>query len=916
MTATAPQPVQYAARPGPASIFDPVPAADLQPKSRSGRRRPASREQPTEPRTHSNTRDTSESKHTPVESHSLALREIDGHLLRTKTETWAWYRIPSERWNFRGINDRTNAILSFADQLAELVGHWVHVRVTWRPVSPRTWAAAHDELAVDRLPDTADAISYGDYLVGEQRAISGRSHMVKEVHVGVLLAERRASDRALDKTPRLFRRVAAPLVTSEAEEIAGKLARVDRTMTGAGVMGWRSTPSDIDWLLTRSVALGLPASNQKSPVAERQNTTDLATYTDPVAMWQDPYAPTVTVHGRTGELAGTTRHLAVLRVGLMHGLEIPERDLPWMVTADRTGIPIEWSARFFVRSGEKVQNELQKQADKVRAQVRHHIDEHKLEPPLQLARQAALVAQIDDELTTGFTARGTRVQGWWSLALAAPSADEAVELAQTVTDAYKPKVRIEHPEAQYAHAREFIPGEEIASRAYQRRGSVVWAAAAMPHVTSHVGDQQGVQLGVTAGATPAPVAWDMWLSQQRDRSGLTVIPGGLGSGKTVLMMMMIYKSCRAGARWTVLDPSGPTAKLASLPELSKYTRVIDLLAGQPGILNPYRVVAEPRLEQFVDEPDPESAFQRARTLADATRRRLMRDVLSGLLPYEVASAPDVRTALLRAVRAVGSGSDHSPMEVLAALHGDQTGTHEASHTVLGFVQEMFELLSPLIPEPGKDPYAATRDDRLTILTMPGLVLPRGDTERRDWETEEQLGIQMLGLAAWLTQSTIYGQPMHGRKGVMIDEAYFLAEVSSGRSLMNRFVRDSRKWSLRVLLGTQIPQDLLGIRGIESLIDSAFLGRLDGQDEQAAALRLAGIPTGLGCERVLGTLPKPRSGQQSVPREYLFSDGAGGVERVRALFDSPHLEHVMTALTTTPKAERRTDEAVDDGPELI
>jgi hypothetical protein len=340
------------------------------------------------------------------------------------------------------------------------------------------------------------------------------------------------------------------------------------------------------------------------------------------------------------------------------------------------------------------------------------------------------------------------------------------------------------------------------------------------------------------------------------------------------------------------------------------------LAGEPGILNPYRVVADPRPEQFSDESDPASAFMRARSLADATRRRLMRDVLTGLLPYEVGKSSEIRTAVLRAVRAVGSGPDHSPTEVLAALAADPTATHEASQTVLSFVQEMFELLSPLIPESGHDPYARVRDDRLTILTMPGIVLPRGDTERRDWETEEQLGIQMLGLAAWLTQSTIYGQPVHARKGVMIDEAYFLAEVSSGRSLMNRFVRDSRKWSLRVLLGTQIPQDLLGIRGIESLIDSAFLGRLDGSDEQEAALRLAGIPTGLGYERVLGTLPKPHSGQQAVPREYLFSDGAGGVERIRALFDAPHLEHVMNALTTTPRAERRTDEQWGQVPEMI
>ena len=44
-------------------------------------------------------------------------------------------------------------------------------------------------------------------------------------------------------------------------------------------------------------------------------------------------------------------------------------------------------------------------------------------------------------------------------------------------DLYRPQGAIEHPEAQYRYAREFIPGEPLASTAYRRRGSVTWAAA-------------------------------------------------------------------------------------------------------------------------------------------------------------------------------------------------------------------------------------------------------------------------------------------------------------------------------------------------------------------------------------------------------------------------------------------------------
>jgi len=75
---------------------------------------------------------------------------------------------------------------------------------------------------------------------------------------------------------------------------------------------------------------------------------------------------------------------------------------------------------------------------------------------------------------------------------------------------------------------------------------------------------------------------------------------------------------RAGARWTVLDPSGPLAELTRLPELAPFSRHINLLRADPGILNPYRVVAEPRFEHFVDDEDPERAWRRGKGLAAAT----------------------------------------------------------------------------------------------------------------------------------------------------------------------------------------------------------------------------------------------------------------------------------------------------------
>jgi hypothetical protein len=433
----------------------------------------------------------------------------------------------------------------------------------------------------------------------------------------------------------------------------------------------------------------------------------------------------------------------------------------------------------------------------------------------------------------------------------------------------------------------------------------------VPTATAEVGDRRGILLGETCTATRRPVAWDPWMAQEiRDSSGLSAVVAGLGAGKSFLGGGIVYKTLRAGAYWTLLDPSGPLAALCSLPELRPYARPINLLNAQPGILNPYRVVAEPEIEHFLDEDDPERAWRREKVLTAATRRRLMLDVLSGLLPYEVSRTAQTRIVLLRAVRAVGGRPDAHPGQVFDALRRDASEHHEHAAVVADFLDEMRERMTLLIPESGADPYTEIRDDRLTVLTMAGLTLPRDAVGREHWTDTESLGVELLNLAAWLTQRSIYERPRDQRKGVWIDEAFFLSEVPTGRVLMNRFARDSRKWNVRVLLSSQIPADFLKIQGFVSLLDSVFVGRLDDDDAQADALRLLKVPVGAGYEQVVASLGRRPGGarlateRDRAPRQFIFGDGAGGVERIRVDFSGSHLEHLVSALDTTPDAQRK------------
>jgi AAA domain-containing protein len=846
----------------------------------------------------------------PSYTPTIAARSIDGHLLRNGHDVFAWYRLSPQRWSFRSDSQRQDLVAAIAGQYAELHGRWLHLRVTTRPYPIRMWAEAHVHNAVNRLPDSPGAMSFDDYLIGEQQQLMGRSMAEKEVYLGVQVQTRNMMDRAVERAAPLLRKVFPTAVDAELLALDSEVEHLDQVIGSAGLEGRPVTAEEMSWLMHRSCSLGLPAPRNLPAVpGAAWEPEDLASFTDAADFHQDPYSPTVTVRGRTGSNAGTTRHVAVLTVGQMHGLQIPEIDDPWVQHSDRLAAPVEWSARMYVRRPEEVSGELQRQMNKVRSQVRHYTDEHELEPPQSLARQASRVLEIDDEMTSGFTALATRVRSWWRLAVSGETERDALRLAQQLLELYKPKVAIEHPEAQYALAREFIPGEPLASGAYMRRGSVVWAAAAVPTATAEVGDRRGILLGETCTATRRPVAWDPWMAQEvRDSSGLTAMVAGLGGGKSFLGGGIVYKSLRAGAHWTVLDPSGPLAKLCELPELRPYARPINLLNAQPGILNPYRVVAEPRFEHFVEEDDPERAWRREKALAAATRRRLVLDVLTGLLPYDVARMPQTRIVLLRAVRTVGGRVDADPSLVFEALRRDASEHHEHAVVVADFLDEMRERMSLLIPEADADPYTDQRDDRFTVLTMAGLTLPKDGVGREHWTDAEALGVEMLNLAAWLTQRSIYERPKDTRKGVWIDEAFFLSEVPTGRVLMNRFARDSRKWNVRVLLSSQIPADFLRIQGFVTLLDSVFVGRLDDEQAQADALRLLKVPVGAGYEQVVASLGRRpgayRDAQRdTAPRQFIFGDGAGGVERIRIDLSGPHLDHLRSAMDTTPDALR-------------
>ncbi|RPK54063.1 hypothetical protein EES44_30540 [Streptomyces sp. ADI96-15] len=109
-------------------------------------------------------------------------------------------------------------------------------------------------------------------------------------------------------------------------------------------------------------------------------------------------------------------------------------------------------------------------------------------------------------------------------------------------------------------------------------------------------------------------------------------------------------------------------------------------------------------------------------------------------------------------------------------------------------------------------------------------------------------------------------------------------------MLRKTGRDSRKHALRALISTQDTQDIAAA-GVANWIDAMWVGRTTGDEAARAALRLLGIAPEPGYVDLLAGL-SPRQDA----REFVFSDGAGGMERVTVTV-APELR---AALDSTPR----------------
>lgn len=849
----------------------------------------------------------------------LATQEVAGPLQFTRGGLFVWFILGGQSWDFRTLDDRRRLWDQQTFRYGQLAasrpeGRPIRLRISTRPYPSFEYARSLDEETPSPLPQVPGGESWNDYLGYGQKRLQSTGLDQKVPAMGVWVGP----------TPKpavreqLIRGTDTP--SRETLQVIEQILQVEKVMTGPGFDARRATAREMAFLFHRSLSMGVPAPVHSGVGGDRWEVEDLAEFTERRVWLSEPYGSTVRV---VSEIKGArvTRAVAVLTMGIMPDRTWPEdgRD-PWMLAGNRLGIPIEWVLSGTLMSARNLTGAIEYEQNRAQG-IASHYHEHGITPPPSVNRAIRSAAANLDEVTEGDSRTAARFLGTVRMAVYGNTEDEALKRARDLVDLYGERLNmpLHHTRGQARALREFIPGEPRAQHGFQRRMPVRYLASALPNVDSALGTPTGPYLGYGIGSTRRASRFDMHYGPEvLQTPGLFPIVAEPGGGKSVLIGTLAYNAVRAGQPTIIFDPSGPLARLAQLPELAPFSRVLDLSASKPGTLSPYQLVPDPTRDAYTDdEVFDELKFERAVRRAAAERQQLMFDVLRMWLPSTVLRLSGTDVMLRDSLRRVAESTKKrglrdtrtNPRWIIEQLDKlqQEAATEQQRELARQLVEELKAAaefpLGELIMPPHRAPIEdeEVEDKTLVVVTMPGLSPPPEAVEREFWGSEERYTQPLLHLAAFFASKFIYARPRDVRKNVFLDENHLMGQWGSGRAFFVRLSRDSRKWNTAIGAASQHPADHLSIGRVDALMGSAFVGRLTKASTAVEACQLVQCPEAYA-PVIQALSPKPREGQAAGETgEFLWLDPLGRLGKIRIDLDwHPALR---AALQTTPGRAR-------------
>lgn len=482
--------------------------------------------------------------------------------------------------------------------------------------------------------------------------------------------------------------------------------------------------------------------------------------------------------------------------------------------------------------------------------------------PSRSSAERPHAARVLEDYLTG-QAKPPLLRATISLALGAPSAAECERRFAALQAAYAPVVLHRPFGEQRRLWLEHFPAQGTQLPEYADYLLVEQLGAMVPTATHAVGSDQGPYIGHTLSGSRQPVLFDLTEASRTSRPPATLLAGTLGSGKTMLLQLLLYQAFLQGSRIVDIDPKGDH-NLRRLPGMD---------TGSEGNVETIELTADPTYRGLLDP---------LRIAPPGTAEDLTTSFLVDVLPQPVP--PEWRTEIKRAVKRVAANPAPCCGQVIATLLaggpdarkvGDSLGVYaDLGLAQLGFATT--ETSSELAGE-----------RQVTSLRIRNLPRPLPGTPREQLTEEERIGSSILRLLAAYAMH-LMGSDRSRHKVLGFDEAWFLLQDSAGRRLIEHLNRWGRSEYATPILVTHLVSDA---NEIDNLIGTRFIFGFESESEARAALTLLRLDP--DDERLRRRLLAYRQGR------CLIRDLDGRVAPVQIDLGS---EELLAALDTTPRRQ--------------
>lgn len=473
---------------------------------------------------------------------------------------------------------------------------------------------------------------------------------------------------------------------------------------------------------------------------------------------------------------------------------------------------------------------------------------HGYDPTPEVEDGIARAVQVNRELRAQDRIDSYRVQAVVKIALPRDTHEAAAKAVTSVVKDADDQIHatVSHELGQYADWESMEPGRLFRLDGHVTQDSArVWAAG-VPNSSGRAGATVGQLFGAVDG-TRENLVMDWWegpraKSRRTDveGSGVTLVVGGLGTGKSTVGVGAAAHCHEVGRRVIITDPSPHSgmARLVKAPGVDGREIPVTTQAPQ-GALMPHVLIPDPVQTDGTSDAEHAGALRAAR----AERVAFAVD-MTRACAWELADDRDAMRAVSAACNEVGGAYGQHSSAILDALDREGDAGRRVGKLLRGKRDSLEGMLC--FPEGDVDADRLTRSVSsagVTVLTMPGIEIPDIGLDRHDWTVGMHQSVPILLGASRLAGLSLWADT--DPKMQIDDElGVTLAGHSAMATLMRRSAYTSRKVDAAILWLMQTPTAMsrLGDDLIGSLVGQTLCGRVVGANAEVMArmMRLAPV----------------------------------------------------------------------------